>query len=57
MKVFIVLMVIFILGACSTPRKSQSWDNGAQRQEAIEEETRNDQQDQFRNQFPGQWAY
>lgn len=57
MKAFLVLMIIFILGSCSTLGKNQSWDSGAQKQEAIEDETRNDQQDQFRNQFPGRWAY
>jgi hypothetical protein len=57
MKAFFVLMVIFILGSCSTSKKNPNWDSGAQRQEAFEDETRNDQQDQFRNQFPGQWAY
>jgi hypothetical protein len=57
MKVFFVLMVILFLGSCSTSKKNPNWDSGAQRQEAFEDETRNDQQDQFRNQFPGQWAY
>lgn len=56
MKLLIGLMFIFIFASCSTTKK-QDWDSGAQKQEAIDTEMRNEQQDQFRNEFPGQWSY
>jgi len=54
-KIYVVLMIVFILGACSS--NSKDWDSGAQRQESMEDETRSDQQSQFRNQFPSQLDY
>ena len=50
MKTFFMLMTIFLIG-CSS-QKPATWD-GAQRQETMKDENRQQQQQQFRNQFPG----
>lgn len=49
------IMVTFILASCSS--RQPSWDSGAQKQEAIEEETQAEQQERLRNQFPGRPLY
>ncbi len=52
MKNLIMLMIVLSFSSCAGPEK-KSWD-GAQRQEAAEEESRYEQQDQVRDQFPQQ---
>ena len=51
MKYLMMLLVLFSSLSCATHEK-KSW-NGAQRQEALEDQTQFEQQDQIRNQFPG----
>jgi len=50
MKIFMRVLTVLVLISCSTT--GQDWENGAQRQEAIESETRVEQQEHIRNQFP-----
>lgn len=51
MDIFIMLLVCLALASCSSKR--QDWDTGASRQNASEQESKNQQQDILRNQFPG----
>lgn len=51
MKFLTRLLIILILISCST--KNQIWDAGAKKNEAIEDETRQEQQEDFKNESPG----
>lgn len=51
MRILGRLLTILILVSCSS--KQQSWDSGAQKQQAIEDDRRNEQQERIRNQLPG----
>lgn len=56
MKIVIGVLSIFVLISCSS-RQPSSWDDGAQKQEAIQEQTQVEQQETLRNQFPGARPY
>ena len=49
MKNLLGFLTLFILMSCST--KKANWDGGAQRQESMQDQNKNDQQYQLRNQF------
>jgi hypothetical protein len=52
MKILLSSMALLILMSCSS--KQASWDEGgAQKQEAMEDAARSDQQDHIRDQNPG----
>lgn len=51
MKTFLLFLTVLSFLSCTT-KDNRNWD-GAQRQEAIEDERQFEQQDQLRNQFPG----
>jgi hypothetical protein len=51
MKILFGFLTVCILMSCSS--KKATWDGGAQRQESMQDQNKNDQQDQLRNQFGG----
>lgn len=51
MKWKIMLFVSLLILGCAT--RNDDWDSGAQKQEAEEQGMREQQEDVFRNQFPG----
>lgn len=53
MKQF-TLLLLLLMTACSGAQRKTAWDSGAQRQEAIEDETMNELNERNRNQMPGQ---
>ena len=52
MKLIIMLVALTNLMSCSTKKSSDNWDSGAQKQEAIQDESHSEQSENLRNQFP-----
>jgi hypothetical protein len=50
MKFLTRLLTVLILISCST--KNQTWDAGAKKHEAIEDTTRQEQQEDLKNESP-----
>lgn len=53
MKILMIILSVFVLISCSSKKRDPSWDDGAQKQDSIQEQSEYEQQEQIRNQFPG----
>jgi hypothetical protein len=51
MKIIMSLLGLLLFITCSTT--DSTWNGGAQRQDALEDETRQEQQEHIRDQTPG----
>lgn len=56
MRKWIFIISLLALAACSTTR-DPAWDSGAEKQEAVEQKMRQEEEFHFRNQFPGGRAF
>lgn len=56
MKIYMSLLTILILVSCAS-KKDPAWDSGAQKEEAIEYETKQEQMKTLQYQFPGNPIY